>query len=192
MALKRAIDEVFGQNSKFSESFNKERADKIVSSVVKQESSDSEDRRIQIRAFFRCSGVNNLSSSFSTVESKSKCRKLHSFTASISGLTIKEFARIQRNKDREELKWKRAQILIQRVEKRSRRTFHRFFKDFPHIVVFFIEHLFRKSVDSEFEWTLFISFAFFEVSLNLAIFESSLESSNDIENSSLFGFKVRD
>ena len=166
--------------------------------MIKQKSSDSKNRRIQIQALFRYFKINYSSFSLSTVESKSKAeskskrRKLHSFIASISNFTTKKFARIQRNKNREKLKWKRAQIFIQRVEKRNRRTFYRSFKNFSHIVAVFTEHLFKKSMNNEFEWTSFISFAFFEVSLNLAIFESSFESSNDIENFSLFDFKVRD
>ena len=77
--------------------------------MIKQKSFHSENRRIQIRTLFRYFKINYSSFSFSTielkfkVESKFKRRKLHSFIASISDFTIKEFARIQRNKDREEL-----------------------------------------------------------------------------------------
>ena len=48
MTLKKVIDEVFDQNSKLLKSFNKKRIDKIVNLIIKQESSDSKDRRIQI------------------------------------------------------------------------------------------------------------------------------------------------
>ena len=186
------------KKSKLSKSFNKKRIDKNVSSMIKQKSFDSEDRRIQIRALPCYFKINYSSFFLSTIESKFKAeskfkrRKFHSFIASISSLTVKEFVRIQQNKNREELKWKRAQIFIQRVKKRNRRAFHRFFKDFSYIVAIFIEHLLKKSMNNEFEWISFISSAFFEISLNLAIFESSLKSSNDIENFSLFNFKVRD
>ena len=153
--------------------------------MIKKEFSDSKDRRIQIRAVSR-------RTSFLTVELKFNRFKLRSFIASISNLTIKEFARIQRNKDREKLKWKRAQIFVQRVEKRNWQTFHRFFKDFSQIAAVFTKHLLQKSMNNEFEWISFISSAFSKASLNLAIFKSSFESSSDIENLSLFNYKARD
>ena len=110
MARKRVIDEIFDQKSKLSKSFNKKRVDKNVNSMIKQESFDSEDRRIQIRTLSRYFKINYSSFSFSTVELKFKAelkfkrRKLHFFIASILNFIIKEFARIQRNKNREELK----------------------------------------------------------------------------------------
>ena len=128
----------------------------------------------------------------SKIELKFKRRKLYFFITSISSLTIKEFVHIQRNKNCEKLKWKRTQIFIQRVEKRNRQIFHYFFKNISHIVAVFIEHLLKKLINNEFEWTSFISSAFFEISLNFTIFESLFESLNDIKNSSLFDFKVRD
>ena len=97
MTLKRVFDEESDQKSKCSKSFYKKRVNKSVSSVIKKEFSDSENRRIQIRTVFR-------RTSFSTVELKFNRFKLRSFIASISSLTIKEFVRIQRNRDREELK----------------------------------------------------------------------------------------
>ena len=153
--------------------------------MIKKEFSDSEDQRIQIRTVFR-------RTLFSTVELKFNRSKLQFFIASISNLTTKEFARIQRNKDREKLKWKLAQILVQRVKKRNRRAFYCFFKDFSRIAAIFTKHLLRRSMNNKFEWTSFISFAFSEISLSLAISESSFKLLSDIENLSLFNYKVRD
>ena len=78
--------------------------------MIKQKSSDSEDRRIQIRALSRYFKINYSSFSFSTVELKFKAEskfkrcKLHFFIASISDFIIKKFVRIQRNKNCEKLK----------------------------------------------------------------------------------------
>ena len=44
MTLKKIIDEMSDQNSKLSKSFNKKRVDKIINSMIKQKSFDSENR----------------------------------------------------------------------------------------------------------------------------------------------------
>ena len=53
MTLKRVFDEVFNQNSKRSELFYKKRANKSISSMIKEEFFDSENRRVSIRVMFR-------------------------------------------------------------------------------------------------------------------------------------------
>ena len=97
MTLKKVFDEESDQKSKRLKLFYKKRVNKSVNSVIKKEFSDSENRRVQIRAVSRWT-------SFLTVELKFNRLKLRLFIASISSLTAKEFARIQRNKNREKLK----------------------------------------------------------------------------------------
>ena len=49
--LKRVIDKVFDLNSKRLESFNKKQVNKNVNLVIKEESTDFNNRRIKLRKF---------------------------------------------------------------------------------------------------------------------------------------------
>ena len=101
MTLKKVNDKVSDSNLKCLKSFNKKRVNKSVNSVIKEESIDSENRRIQIWAV-------SFWILFSKVESKFDCFKFRFFIALISNFIFKDFVRVQRNKNREDLKWKRA------------------------------------------------------------------------------------
>ena len=97
MTLNKIFDRESDQKSKRLKSFYKKQVNKSVSSVIKKEFSDSKNQRVQIRTVFR-------RTSFSTVRFKFNRFKLRFFIVLISNFTVKEFARIQQNKDREKLK----------------------------------------------------------------------------------------
>ena len=94
MTLKEIFDRKFDWKSKRSKSFYKKQVNKSVNSMIKEEFSDSKDRRIQIWTVSRRVQIWIIFRriSFSTVELKFNCSKFQFSIALILSFIIKEFA----------------------------------------------------------------------------------------------------